>query len=175
MGVGNWDVGILGEKIVVVAVHGAPLPEAHRIIRRFRQDSSARRHRAPHPRRLQCSAGHRGVGAGSRERRPSGTLPGGHLGRNDNSGRLCSRAQRGRSGGGHPRLYVRLAWECVYGLFHPLHLLQFEHARRHLPLRRAWSGRAFPASRYLLRTRSRRRGVFPSAWWPRWTWDAFPT
>ena len=32
MGVGNWDVGIQGEKIVVVAVHGAPLPEAQRVI-----------------------------------------------------------------------------------------------------------------------------------------------
>ena len=32
MGAGKWDVGIQGEKIVVVAMHGAPLPEAGRVI-----------------------------------------------------------------------------------------------------------------------------------------------
>ena len=95
MGAGDWDVGIQGEKIVVVAVHGAPLPEAQRVI-----DASGKivvpGGIEPHIHAASnVQPGIEESVPGVEERRPAGTLPGGHLGRNDNSGRLRSSTQRG--------------------------------------------------------------------------------
>ena len=140
MGVGNWDVGILGEKIVVVAVHGAPLPEAQRVI-----DASGKivvpGGIEPH---IHAASN---VQPGIEESVPGvenagplehslGAIWGGTTTVVD----FAPVPNEGDLARGRPRLYVRLAGECVYGLFHPLHLLQLEHARRHLPLWRAGPG-----------------------------------
>ena len=118
-GVGNWDVGIMGEQIVAVAFPGILPGTAKQVI-----DA---RGKIVVPGGIETHAhavANVQPGVRGAQRRPAGAFPGGHLGRHDHGGRFCSSAHGRRSGPGDPRLPDALARQCLHGLFYALYLYQ---------------------------------------------------
>src|SRR6266436_211802 len=134
-GVGDWDVGVVGEKIVSVAFPRVFPAAATQVI-----DA---RGKIVVPGGIETHAhavanvqpGARTLVAGVPNAGPlEHSLGGRYLGRDDDGDRFCPRAARGGPGSGDPRLPGALARSGVYGLFHPLYLLQPHSYRRDRPV-----------------------------------------
>ena len=133
-GVGDWDVGVVGEKIVSVAFPGS-LPAAATQVIDARGKIVVPGGIETHAHAVaNVQPGARTLVAGVPQRRAAGTLPGGHLGRDDDGDRFCPRAARRGLGSRDPRLPGALARSGIHGLFDALYLLEPHASRRDRPV-----------------------------------------